>query len=320
MLKKHITAVLGAAIFLVSSGPSFSGTVIDRIVAIVGDDVITLSELQSEMAMPASEIEKRLTGDDLAREMSHLKRNTLNQLIDRKVQVAEAKRQGIVIPKEDIDLALEDIMKSNNMTDEEFRQALAGEGYNYEEYRENLEAQLMVLRLINREVRSKVIVEEPDARAYYEENSDKFTTPGSVTIANIFFPAGEEGMEAAEKNALEARSKIEGGMPFEEMAVQCTGDPEAGEKCVLGSFKKGELSRSIEEIAYSMTEGDVSEPIKTDTGYQLIKIMQKTETVTRPYEEVESEVYNDISSRKAEGIFADWLDGLRARTFIEVRE
>jgi len=320
MHKNILAAAASAALVLAFALASNAGTVIDRVVAIVGDDIITLSELQSEMAPSVAAIKKKFAGDDLAREMSHLKRDTLNQLIDRTLQIAEAKRLGITVAKEDLDAAIDDIMTRNKMTEEQFKQALAAEGYTYKEYRSNLEAQLLVIKLINREVRSKVIVEESEAKEYYEEHKDRFTTSASVTVANIFFPAEDGDMEAAEKNAQDARRKMTEGTPFEQMAVQCTGDPKAGEKCVLGSFKKGELSGKIQEIAFSLKEGEVSEPIKMDKGYQLIKIMQKTEAGTKPYKDVESDIFNELSSRKAEAMFTTWLDGLRANAYIEVRE
>jgi len=320
MFKRSLAAAASAALILTFALSAPAGTVIDRVVAIVGNDIITLSQLQSEMAPSMAAVKRKFAGDDLAREMSHLKRDTLNQLIDRTLQIAEAKKLGITVPKEDLDAALNDIMSRNKMTEADFKKALSAEGYTYSEYRANLEDQLLVIKLINLEVRSKVIVDESEAEEYYEEHKDKYTTPASVTIANIFFPADDGGMEAARKNAEDARRKMTEGTPFEQMAVQCTGDPKAGEKCVLGSFKKGELSGKIQDIAFSLKVGEVSQPIEMGNGYQLIKVMQKSEAGTTPYKDVESDIYNELSSRKAEAMFASWLDGLRANTYIEVRE
>jgi peptidyl-prolyl cis-trans isomerase SurA len=321
MTRKLLTVVLAAGLMLAAScAYAADAVVIDRVVAVVGDDIITLSELQSEMAPTLADVEKRFRGDDLVRETDRLKRDALNQLIDRSLQLLEAKRLGIMVPQEDVDAAIQDIMDRNKMSREDFDKALAGEGYSFDEYKGNLEAQLLVIRLINREVRSKVLIDEADAKAYYEDNPDEFKTAASITLANIFFPADKGGMEQARENAAEARKKIEAGTPFEEMAVVCTGDDEAAKTCVLGSFKKGELSGKVEEVAFSLDAGEVSEPVKTEGGYQLIKTMNKVEAGIAPYDDAKEFIYEKLNSIRGEAVYANWLRDLRSNTYIEVRD
>lgn len=318
-MKRLIFVAALFAVF-VAARPASCATLIDRVVAVVGDDVITLSELQGEMATAAGELSQRLRGEDLAREMDRLKRGTLDGLIDRRLQVREARLQGIEVSDEEVDAAIDDIMRNNKMDMPAFVDALAGEGYTMEDYKKNLSDQLTIMRLVAREVKSKVSIKEEDVEAYYKANPAKFSNPESIRVANIVFPAKGGDMDGALKNAEAARAEIAAGTPFEEMAAKCTGDPEGAKKCVLGTFGRGELAPELEAEAFALGEGEVSRPLKTATGYQLVKVMSKTAGGLKPLAEVHDAIVDDISGKKGEELFAGWLQGLRKKTYVEIRD
>jgi len=317
---KKIAAVavfLSAALF---PGAAYPATEIDRVVAVVGQNVVTLSELQSEMAPALNEMKDRLRGEDLARETDRLRRRTLNNLIDKYLQIQEAKLQGIEVSDADVDAAIKDIMDKNHMAKAEFTAALESEGYTFDDYKKVLADQLAILRLVNHTVKSKISITEDEVVKYYNENKDKFTTPDSVRVANISFPAKGSDMDTALKNAQAARAEVMAGTPFEEMAAKCTGDPGASKTCVLGTFTKGELSRAIEEKAFAMKQGEVSDPIDTGDGYQLIKIMERAEPGVKPLDEVRQDVVAELSAKQGEALFAKWVQELRSRTYVEIRD
>ena len=295
-------------------------TVIDKVVAVVGQDVVTLSELQSEMAPALADLGQKYRGEELARASEKLRRGTLNSLIDKYLQIQEAKLQGIDVTDADVDTAVADIMKKNNMDKDAFAAALAAEGYTPEDYKKNLKEQLAVLRLVNRAVKSKIIIKEEEVETYYKENVSKFSTAENVRVANIMFPAQGGDMDKALKNANEAREKIMAGTAFEEMAATCSGDPKAAKTCVLGTFSRGELSDVIEARAFKMQTGEVSEPIQVENGYQLIKVMEHTPGGVKPYSEVRPQVIEQLSVQKGEALFAKWVQDLRKHTYVEIRE
>jgi parvulin-like peptidyl-prolyl isomerase len=317
---KKLFLLLAVSAVLLPARAAFPATEIDRVVAVVGTNVVTLSELQGEMAPALNELNQKYAGDELARASDRLKRAMLNNLVDKYLQLQEAKSQGIEVSREDVDNAISDIMKKNNMDDKAFAAALAGEGYTLEDYRKTLTDQLAIIRLINHAVKSRISVKESDVTDYYNSNKERFTKPESVRVANISFPAPDGDMDKALKNAEDARAAIVAGAPFEEMAAKCTGDPDAAKKCVLGSFGRGELSSDIEERAFKMAAGEVSEPIKTDKGYQLIKVIEKTQAGLKPLSEVRQQVVDELSSKQGEALFAKWVQELRKRTYVEIRD
>jgi peptidyl-prolyl cis-trans isomerase SurA len=319
MRKITIAAVVAAAV-LAANAAFADPALIDRVVAVVGDDVVTLSELQTEMAAPLADINSRYRGDDLARAADTLKRNTLNSLVDKKVQLQEARLNGITVDKADLDAAINDIMKRNNMDEEQLKAALMGEGYTLPDYRKMLEDQLMIIRLVSAAVRSKVLVEDAEVDAYYDAHKDEYTRKESVRVANIFFPAKDGDMAGALEAANAAKAQITAGTPFEEMAVKCTGDEGAAKSCVLGTFGQGELSPAINDLAFRMKAGEVSEPVELKGGYQLVKVMERADESVQPLDEVRGKIADEISATKSETLYAKWIQDLRKRTYVEIRD
>jgi len=317
-MKKFLSLfVFSAALF--SSSAGICATEIDRIVAIVGSQPVMLSEVQTEMAPAMADLNQRYRGSELASAADRLKRSTLNNVIDKYLQVQEAKVQGIDVTDEELNSAIDDIMKRNKLDKAGFVTALANEGYTYDDYRKSLGDQLLIMRLVTREVKSKVSIKEEEIVNYYNQNKAKFSQPETVRVADILFPVKGNDMDAALKDAQDARAKIMAGTPFEEMAATCTGDPNAAKSCVLGSFKRGELSPDVEAKAFAMAAGEVSEPIRTDQGYQLVKIMEKAPGTQEKLEDARAKIIEELSSKQGETLFADWLQELRKHTYVEIR-
>ncbi len=313
-------ALVAAMLICCTSTEARAVTLIDRVVAVVGGDVVTQSELDVEMAPRLAEMGKRLRGDELATAEDALRRSTLDMLIDKKLQLQEARFLGISVTDEELDNAIKDIKERNNMDDAQLEAALMNEGYTMADYRQSLKEQLMIIRVVSTEVRSKVMIEEKDIEDYYSRHADEFTVQESVRVANIFFPAKSGDMEAALEDAKKARAEIAAGTTFEEMAVKCTGDENAAKSCVLGTFGHGQLAKVVEDAAFGLEQGQVSEPIELSGGYQIIKVMERTYKSVKPLDEVRGIIVEELSVNKGEELFAKWIQDLRNRTYVEIRK
>jgi len=318
MKKFLIMAVFTVAVMVPVA--AFPGTEIDRIVAVVGDNIITLSELQTEMAPALAELNQRLRGDELARAEDRLKKSTVNSLVDKYLQLQEAKVEGVETDEGEIDRAVADIMNRNNMDKPAFEAALRSEGYTLEDYRKSLGEQLAILKVVSRAVKSRVIIHEEEIAKEYGDNIAKYSTPESITVANILFPAKDGDMDTALKNAQAAKAEIQEGKPFEEMAAKCTGDPNAAKSCVLGTFGRGDLASDIEGKAFNMAAGEVSEPVRTDKGYELLKVTEHVQKSIKPLADVRTRIVDEITQKKSETLFANWIEELRKHTYVEIRE
>jgi len=319
-MNKFLSLLLFCVLLLASGLAYAEPTEIDRVIAVVGDEVVTLSELQTEMAPGLERINQTLRGEDQAQAADKLRRATLDSLIDKYLQLQEAKIQGIEVAGPEVDAAIEDIMTRNKMDKAAFAEALQKEGYTVEDYRKNLSDQLKIMRLVTRAVKSRISVSEDEVALEYDKNKAVYTQDESVKVAHIFFPAPAGNMDEALKNAREAREKIMSGVPFEEMAAKCSGDESASKTCVLGTFSKGQLSKAVEEQAFKMAAGEVSEPMKMENGYRLIKVMERTSGGVKTLKDVRTQIVEELSAKKGEELFAKWVQDLRKHTYVEIRD
>ena len=178
--------------------------------------------------------------------------------MESKLLDQEIKKRKIEVPDRDVDAAIADIMKSAKMNENEFKKAIAREGMSYSVYRQRMREDLGKMRLVNREIKSKIVIDEETLRRVYRENLDKFTDPLEVKLQQIFFPlsqeASSEEVGAARKKAEEVLDKARNGEDFAELAKKYSQGPEAAEGGVLGYFKHKELVPDLEEAGFHLQD------------------------------------------------------------------
>ncbi|HEY6009854.1 MAG TPA: SurA N-terminal domain-containing protein, partial [Nitrospirota bacterium] len=170
-----ILALLSHAV----QGTASGSVVVDRVVAVVNDEIITMSDLQRE----ANTVKR---GDAASN-----KRLLLEDMIDRKLQMAAAKRSGMDVTDKELADALADIMKRNNLDSKQFDAALAKEGLTLEQYKIELREQMTLSRMFNKYVRSGVTIDEAEARAFYQNNTKTYSLPDEIRVRQIFLQLPE---------------------------------------------------------------------------------------------------------------------------------
>lgn len=309
--------VLGLA--LISDG----GVVIDRIVAIVNNEAITLSELQKAVSMEAREALKGLSEEKKTEAEERLRREMLNGLIERRLQLQMAKRSGIGVTNEEVKGAIEEIKKKNSLDDAGLEKALAKENMTLKEYEDQLRDQMAVAKLINQDVRSRVIISDKEIEAYYEKNRGNYSFPERVRVSHIFLKLSEK---AAEKDIDEIRKmtekiteKLRAGMDFGEVARTYSQGPTATAGGELGIIKKGEMAPELEEVAFSLEEGEVSGPVWTKGGVHILKIKEKVGSQSMSLEDVREDIRKALTEAETERRYKEWIKGLRENSFIEIK-
>ncbi len=166
---------------------SASTEVIDKIIAIVNDDIITLSQLKKEASSYIKQIESSDYSDQEKKEQSRrMNEKVFNALIDRSLTTQEAKMYHIAVSDNEVNNAIENIIKTKSVGKEEFKKALLQEGLTLEEFRENIKNQILQSKLITHAVKSKVVITESDIKKYYKENTIKYL--GKKKVSSKKFP------------------------------------------------------------------------------------------------------------------------------------
>jgi len=267
--------------FLIALLSLTGGQVVDRIAAVVNDDIILVSEVEEKLFL--LDAQGQLKGRD-STQVSEMRKEILDRLIEEKLVVQRAKSQSITADATDLQKRVDDAMdkvRSQFPTTDAFRQALNQEGITEtmlrERYQNDIENEVLGQRIVSKEVRSKVEVSSDDVEKYYKENKDQLPRKSSeVELAHFLARPVDVTVEAAAKDKIDkARARIVGGEKFEDVASQVSDDPSRGRGGLLGWFQKGDLDPAFEAAADSLKIGELSGPVRSSFGYHLIEVLER---------------------------------------------
>jgi peptidyl-prolyl cis-trans isomerase SurA len=321
-MKTLAVLLLTAAAFLLFS-PNLSGEVVDGIAALVNGDVITLSEVEQMGGQLFEQVRQTSTAAEREEKLKKARMEVLGHLIESKLLEEEMKKRKIEVPERDVDAAINDVLKNSGLNENELRKVLAREGMTYSAYRQKIREELGKMRLVSREIKSKIVINEDEMRKYYRENQEKFTDPLEVKIQQIFFPlppnAPREEAAAVQGEARAILEKARKGDDFAELAKNYSKGPEASEGGLLGWFKQKELLPELEEAGFKLKTGEFSELIRSSAGFHIIRVLERRGGEPRPFAEVQGKIREEMSQTEAENKFQEWVKDLRARAYVEIR-
>ena len=296
---------------------------IDRVVAIVNGEVITLTELNEAVSFLLNNTEEMTNFDGVKTDSAEIKRKVLDRLIDNKLIEQETKKMGIVVSEKETNNALENIQKENSISRKELVEKLESKGLSLEKYKEQVRHGMEKMMLINREIKSRVIVNENELKKYYTENMESFKIVTEVRIQHIFLPIPPNADEAKIKDVYEkAREllvKLDNKEDFGKLAKMYSQEPSTDLQGDMGWFKRGEVTPFLEKIVFSLKVGEISGIIRSGLGLHILKLMDRKEGGVRPFEEVKDEIRDTIYTKKVEKEFKEWFEGLRKRSFVKVK-
>ncbi|MBI5183159.1 MAG: peptidylprolyl isomerase [Nitrospinae bacterium] len=297
------------------------GEIVDRVVAKVNEDIITLSEVQ-ERGLLIRERMRSEGRDDKDVELEDIERIALDTIITERLQLHHAKEIGIEVTDEDIYKAIEDIKKRNSLTDKMFEMLLEKEGETIDNYRERIKEQLILSKIVDYEVRGRTRVDDNEIKGYYENHLDYFLIPEEVNIRHIFFlcdeNAGSEEEEKVKEKALSVLKRIHNGEDFIELAKIYSEDSSTSSGGDLGFFKKGTMAAPLEKVAFSLKVGEISDLVRTKYGFHIIKVEGKKESAHKPIDEAMEGIRNKIFADKIKERYDTWIAELKDTSYIEI--
>jgi len=307
---------------LLYGGVSSSQAVVDRIVAIVNQEIITLSEVHKLTASLQGEIQ---TEDRLERRgrIQEFFRKALDQLIDEKLIDQEAKKVGVKVTSKEVEGAVEEVKRRNAATQEDLEKALARDGLTLENYKKQIEKGLQRIKFIQMAVKMESKAGEKEWRDFYQKNLNRYRGNESYRPAHILMiipknATPEEVLEIRRK-CQKVLEKIKGGEDFGEMALLYSDDVSGKDRGDLGYLKKGELLPVIEKEALRLQVGEVGGIIQTDFGFHIIKLLDLKGRTPLPFEEVREKVLADYFQWETEKALQQFLTRLKEKAVIEIK-
>ncbi|MEW6615692.1 MAG: peptidylprolyl isomerase [Thermodesulfobacteriota bacterium] len=296
---------------------------IDKVVAIVNGEVITLTELNEAVNFILKDTEGIINFDGAEKDPAEIKRKVLDRLIDNKLIEQEVKRVRIVVSEREVDNALENMQKENSISKEELVKKLESRGLSLEKYKEQIRQGMEKMMLVNREIKSRIVVNEDELKNYYTDNMDSFRMVTEVRVQHILLPIPPNADEAKIKDVYEkARDllvKLGNKEDFGKLAKMYSQDTSSDSGGDMGWFKKGEVTPFLEKVVFSLKVGEVSDIITSSLGLHIVKLMDRKEGGVRPFEEVKDEIKDTIYAKRVEKEFKEWFERLRKKSFIKVK-
>lgn len=317
MLK--IKSSLVVIFFVFIAIPSQASILLDKVAAVVNQEVITWSELYKSMEADAAPQLKEMKENERRQVFKESEASFLDNLINVKLQLQEARGLGISVTDEELKEGIDNIKKKYSMTDSAFMDSLKKEGYTLDEYKRRLREQIMISKIVNIQIRSKILASEGEINKFVEENKESFESGEGYRISQIFFKRPKDDREkgAVEEKAAAILRKLKEGMNFSDLARQYSEDPSAPSGGDLGLIKKGQIAKEFSEAVSTMKPGEVSSPFWTARGLHIIRLNEKIGA--KSPNEIKEDAKTALINKTFTERYNAWIKSLREKSYIEIR-
>jgi peptidyl-prolyl cis-trans isomerase SurA len=292
---------------------------LNRVVAVVNKEVITWSELYKAMEFEATTQIKNLSEAERTKIFKESEASFLETLIDMRLQLQEAKSTGLEVTQEEVKETIENIQKKYSMTQTDFIDSLKKEGLNFEDYQKRLSEQILINKVVNYQIRNKIVVSDAEVKRYMEANREAFSGSETYKIRQIFFqkPEGTMDKKPLEEKAMEIIKRLKAGEDFSALARVYSEDPSGRLGGDLGFVNKDIMAKEFVEVLSGMNVGDFSMPFWTVKGLHIIKLDEKVSA--QNIDKVKEDVRRQLTEEQFSEKYKSWIKSLREKAYIEVR-
>ncbi len=294
--------------------PISHGETLDRIVAVINDEVITLSELKATVALAESAF-KDNPGEKSGKKVSQAK--ILDDLIKEKLIKQASDKVGLEVSEEEIDNAVKEIEDQNGFTRKELMLALAGSGLTYEEYRDRLKEQIRSVKFMDMRFRSRIDIKADELENYYRQHIEEFYGPPSFRIGIIFIN-GEDEVRMASRIGKVMRA-LRRKKPFADVARAYSDDESSVTGGDLGVIKAGELDETLVREVLKLSVGEVSPPIHKPEGIYVLKFIRYLVGEPAPLAAVRSKIHKKLFDRTFNEMVETWFEEEKNSASIDIR-
>jgi len=300
--------------------------VVEEIIARVNNEIITRSELDKARASAAEGAQQecggRCTPEQLQVAVEDSQKYALRDLIDQALLAQRGKDMGISVEPEVVK-QLDQIRQQNKLKDlDELEKAVTSQGLNWDDFKNNIRNRLLTQEVIRREVGSHINISHDDAMKYYEDHKKEFVRPEQVALRAI--EVKTEGKKESEIPELKAKAqklhdRVKDGEDFGELAKRFSDGSTAQQGGWLGQYKRGELSKELEDVVFKMKKNELTDVIETKQGFLVLQVMEHYEEGEQPFSKVENEIMDHLYSERMEPALREYLKTLREQSYVVIK-
>jgi len=305
-----------------------SAEVVDKVVAVVNDEVITLSELNEETAALTRAIVKEHPEEPVRAVMNQARDLAMNGMIERRLIMQKAKKYNVTVTDEDVEAAYERMRNGLGLDPAEFKQKLENSGLSQESYKNKLKAQILQSRLLSYDVRSKIIVTDQMVLDYYNENYKAKVGNGGYYLLQMGFswPKSDDQENLSEdKQKTRARAEevyqmARNGEDFKSLAEKFSDLPSASDGGDIGVFTLDEMAPFMRDAVAELHAGELSQIVETPTGFQFFKLLTMQDEAAADktaFDAVKEEIREKLFEEKLKVAYTTWVKKLKEEAYIQ---
>ena len=326
---KHM--VVAASVAAVVAAIPLRAEVVEQVLVKVNGEIITKTEFEARQVAALSnrpELAKASSASpEFQRAVAEITPDLILNAVDELLLIQRGRESGFSLGDQQFATIVENIRKSNNLEDEaRFKEALRQEGLTMDDLRRNLERQMLVQQVTRVEIMDKISINDEEARAYYDQHRNEFTSPTEITLREILIevPTSDRGVNVAEDDAARAsaediRKRLLAGEPFPRLAGELSAASSKANGGLIGPIHTDELAPQLRDLLAPMNVGDITSVLRTQRGYQILKLETRTDSKVKSFEEARGDIANRIGDQKLRGEREKYLDRLREQATITWR-
>ncbi|MGH9459708.1 MAG: peptidylprolyl isomerase [Vicinamibacteria bacterium] len=319
-MKRKVSSFIVASLLAATPADAAQSRIVERIVAKVNGQIITKSQLDEEVQSTLAQLGPAPSFEEEQRRLAEIRPQVLERLIDNLLILQMAEERGLQVPPQYFDEWKANVMKEMKFaSEEELIRQMELQGLTLEEFKRKWEQGLLIQEVRRIEVDNKISVSEPEIEKYYQEHVIEYSEPAKVRIREIVvrFGADDEAQVAERMDRL--RQDIVQGADFAEVARQSSDSSSRDAGGDLGFFEEGELAEALNNAAFSLSPGEVSDVLRFGSAFYLIKVEEKTEQRTLPLDDVRKTIADAIFERKMREQSEKYIAQLRDHAIIEIQ-
>jgi peptidyl-prolyl cis-trans isomerase SurA len=299
--------------------------IVERVVAVVADKAILLSDLQQRARPFQLQVYSSVPeGASRNAALSQLYRQLVEKLVDEELQGREAVKANITVNAQEIQSAIERVAKQNEVTVEQLFEEAQKNGLNVTDYRAEIRRQLLDAKMLNLRVQGRMRISEDDMRSTYrrlqQEERRKLEFRAAWIRLQIPPGSGPEGADKVRDTAAQLSARARAGADFAELARSYSSDSATREQGgLLAPMHPGELPPEVDSALIGMEVGEVTQPLRQGDAWLVLKLIERSASQLPEYEKAKPQLQNRVYAEKMETTRRQWLDSLRKRTHVDVR-
>ena len=294
--------------------------VVDKIVVVINNEIITQREIDVILSPVYAQYRNIYQGEEFIRKLEEAREAIIKQLIEDRLILSEAKKANISVEDKDVNAKVDEI-KNKVGGEKELEEMLGQQNLTVNELRARYKEKIMIRKLIDQKVGSKIIITPLEVKNYYNDHKDRFLQPEEILLRQILIKPkqGQGAQEDALHLIRDIAKRIKDGCDFSGLAKEYSDGPNAADGGLMGYVKKGDLMPQIEEIVFNLKDGENTNIIQSSLGYHIFKVeerkLRRTRDLPEVRQEIEEYLYRDKANQKLRG----WIDSLTKSAYIEFK-